>query len=150
AGLSAFGVMMASQGTAPAIAKGDALVLAGEAIAERLGAPYLLGATAIQRAFIHLLRGAFQAALTRFDEGAQILRERCHGVAWERNLARMGALMALEARGDLREMGARSAGWLREAIEVGDLFSRISASLNLAVVQVARGDPDGARELVRE
>lgn len=150
AGLSAFGVMLAVQGTKDAIEKGSALVERGEAIARRLGDPYLAGATAVQRAFLHLVRGDWGAALAGFDEGLGTLQKRCRGVAWEKNLARMGAMIALDARGDLREVGLRSAAWLREALEVGDLFSRISAALNLAAARVAGGDVGGARQVVRD
>jgi hypothetical protein len=111
AGLSMFGSMLMAQGTTSGLRRGGSLVAQGEAIARRLGAPYLLGSTAIQIGFHHLIQGEWTPALERFDAGLKILQESCRGIALERNLARMGSMIALDARGELREITVRATVW---------------------------------------
>jgi hypothetical protein len=150
AGLAAFGAMQVAQGTPSALKKGGALIDRGEAIARRLGTPRETAATSIQAAIRLLITGDWAPALERFDGAVRLLQERCRGVAGDVGLARTGAMMALDAMGRIGEIAARATVWLREATELGNLFARIGASLNLAVARIAAGDVEGARALVRQ
>ncbi|WP_394823102.1 serine/threonine-protein kinase PknK [Pendulispora albinea] len=119
--------------------------------AEKIGRetddPYLAGLPRIMRALGHISQtGRWKLALEMVDEGVAILRERSTGVSWEAALGTGIALKALEAIGDLGEIGRRASPWSRESTERGDLFAQTMSGQFEALALIAQGDIDGARK----
>ena len=76
------------------------LLDAAEENAKDLDDPYLIGLVTVVRGQTCLQSGAWREAVKFCDEGARHLQEHASGVAWECDLASMGALRALEELGD--------------------------------------------------
>ena len=92
-----------------------------------------------------ILDGAWSAALERSDRALELLRTRCKNVAWEKNFSQMGALRALEELGRLAEARTRVDGFLRAALDEGDVYAEVTARLFRGVHRLALHDLDGAR-----
>lgn len=143
--LIAFGGMWLWQGTPRALATGTRYLQRGAAIARRLSRPELAGMTEIFASARAVTVGDFDIALRLADEGVEQLRRFGREAGWEGNMARLMALLAAEALLSPNEIGVRAAGWFREAVNRGDLFSQVSATVGWALGRVAAGEPEDAR-----
>jgi len=110
----------------------------------------LLGWCEIWMANSFLLRGDWAETVRRADHATELMEERCFGLSWECNTARCFATMALERRGDIREVEVRATTAVRDAKARGDLYGHVLFSLSWAFCRLLAGDVDTARELARE
>ncbi len=100
---------------------------------------------------VHFWLGRFGRAREECDVAERLMRLRCTGLVWERNTAQTITCSALVYLGDFAELGRLIPGRLREAREHGDLYATADASAGRpVVVWLARDDPGGAREAVRD
>jgi hypothetical protein len=118
--------------------------------AERLGRehedPYLTGLPLIMRGFTHFAYTArWKTALELVNQGIEILRTTSRGISWEHALGTGIAFKALEAMGEIGELGRRAVVWRRESEERGDRFAQVVASLSEALAMIGRGNIEGAR-----
>ncbi len=102
------------------------LFAASEQLALRLGDRYALGLQKIVSAMACLLSGSWRRAGELCDEGEEILRARCTGVAWELDTAQSFGMDSLWFRGELRELARRLPQRLAEAQARGDLYAVIT------------------------
>ncbi len=92
-----------------------------------------------------LLLGAWADAARLCAEAESSIRTRCTGLAWQRFQARIGHVMALIERGDLRTAAARAYPLLAEAEGARNvLVVAIIASRILPVLALAEGELDPA------
>jgi serine/threonine protein kinase len=124
------------------------LSMLGEAeqTAKELDNPYLIGLVTVVRGQTHLQSGAWRDAVTLCDEGTKHLLEHASGVAWECDLAAMGALRALEELGDFHEMYARAERWLIQSEAVADKYAVTVAKGYRMMARIALDELDLAEE----
>ncbi|MGP0063866.1 MAG: serine/threonine-protein kinase PknK [Isosphaeraceae bacterium] len=106
-----------------AVPRVAALLEAAEAIADRLQSPHAQGMVELVRGISSLLVGRWKAAQTSLDQAECLFRNRCSGVAWERDTGHNFALWALVQRGEIAEFKRRWTVLYREAQERGDLYA---------------------------
>lgn len=121
------------------------------ALAERIGHPHALGLATTSAGVAASLEGRWTQALELSERADVILRERCTGVAWERDTVDLTSLVSLIYLGRLNDVARRLPALLKDAHERGDLYkstflrTRISYASHLAADEPAR-----AREEVRK
>ncbi len=122
------------------------LLKGAEDLAEELDDPYLRGLITVGRGQVSLQSGAWKRALALCDEGMAQLKENATGVAWECDLAMMGAIRALEEVGDFTEMYARSEHMLIQSESVADKYAVAVARGCRMIARVAGDELDLAAE----
>jgi hypothetical protein len=110
----------AGAASAPIVA--ELMGTAGE-LAGRLDSPHALGMIEMVRGISSLMLGEWSAARVALDQADQTFRNRCTGVAWERDNAHYFGLWALFELGEIAELRCRWTVLFREAQERGDLFA---------------------------
>jgi len=143
-------VHVACQGR-PAWRRTERLVAAAGALAQRLGHPHALGMASLSAGAAEFLIGRYRWALESLNRAEAIFRERCTGVIWELDTARIFGLWSLFYLGRLAELGARCQEIFQEARERGDRYMVATpGSFVGTVVRLAEDDVDGARRFARE
>jgi tetratricopeptide (TPR) repeat protein len=150
-GLCSIGVMMLVTGKPWALARGTALLARGEALAERLDNPLLLGLISLYESSRSQILGRWGEALAHIERAQRLLLQERSSVRFQRqSFIELIAFAALEALGRLKDLGDRAALWEREAQEMGDLYASWGATLHRALARIAAGEVDEARRRVRE
>jgi tetratricopeptide (TPR) repeat protein len=120
------------------------LDLAAE-LALQVGDARAIGIVAGARGVAAAQLGRWREARDASENGEAILRERCQGVAWELNTARLFRLVSMVYLGEMARVVALMPAALRESEERGDLNGMIglqTGRTNLA--WLVRDDPDEA------
>ncbi len=129
--------------------RGDRLLESALALAERIQHPHALGLAVSTAGFLDFMAGRWRRSHERYERAEELLRERCSGVAWELDTARLYGLYVLEHLGEWKEESRRLPPLLKDARERGDLFAETLLRLAPAmVVHLAADDPEGAQEEV--
>jgi serine/threonine protein kinase len=127
------------------------LLATSEQLALKLGDRYALGLQKIVSAMNALLSGRWKRAGELCDEGEDILRARCTGVAWELDSAQSFGMDALWFRGELRELARRVPQRVAEAQARGDLYAVITFRTGASnLMSAVHDDVDGGRRLLDE
>lgn len=147
--LAGVGAMIMSRGTANAVGRGTTLLKEARRLAEQLSEPRLIGLCEIVDAIAAVSLGRWRRALEHCEQGAQILLDRCVGVGWELDLARMSTMRGLFMLGELAELGHRAHAWLRESEDAGDLCGEVWSALYSAYALLGADDITSARDRVR-
>jgi eukaryotic-like serine/threonine-protein kinase len=113
-------------------------------IAEASGDVLLRARVLVCRAQVDVNRGLWSSVLQHGDAAMKWLTLHPNATTWERNMADMSALRALEEHGDLTRAWKRAAEWRSDAQKRGDLYAEITADLYLAFAQLAEDAPDRA------
>ena len=114
-------VHVACQGR-PAWRRTERLVAAAGSLADRLGHPHALGMASLSAGAAEFLIGRYRSALEFSNRAEAIFRDRCTGVIWELDTARIFALWSLWSLGRLAELGIRCQDIFQEARERGDRY----------------------------
>jgi hypothetical protein len=142
--------MLSMQGRSHSLQRGAQLLRRARHTALERRDPLLLGVVEFGVSCSRLIEGAWSAALSGFDHALDVLQRDGHNVTWECNAARIGACIALEALGRWPEATQRTAAWLQEASELGNVFARTTAALFAARHDLAADDVERGRERVRD
>jgi len=92
------------------------------ALAERVGHPHALGLATLNAGIAARLEGRFREGVKLCDRAEEILRERCTGVAWERDTAEIFSLTCLVMLGEWQELARRLPTLIKEVEARGDLY----------------------------
>jgi hypothetical protein len=84
--------------------------------------PYCQAVVSICRAAESYGAGRLGEALSRYDKGSEVFRQRCINRVWERDVSDGFALCTLTFMGHLKELARRCPGNLKEARSRGDLY----------------------------
>jgi hypothetical protein len=125
---------------------GLSLLGAAAEMADEVADPYLIGLVKVIRGQTCLQSGAWQEALDNCDAGMLHLQENASGVAWECDLAAMGAIRALEEIGNFNEMYARSERLLLQAEAVANRYAVAVAKGYRMIARIAADQLDLAEE----
>jgi tetratricopeptide (TPR) repeat protein len=137
-------VHVACQGR-PAWRRTERLVGAAGALADRLGHPHALGMASLSAGAAEFLIGRYGSALELLNRAESIFRERCTGVIWELDTARIFGLWSLFYLGRLGELGERCQEIFQEARERGDRYMVATPGPFVGtVVRLAQDDVEGA------
>ncbi|HWP36825.1 MAG TPA: AAA family ATPase [Gemmatimonadales bacterium] len=122
-----------------------------ERIAAQASHPHAVGILHLARCVFHQYVGEWAASVREGDLADQVLRERCTGVWWEIEQARIFVIGSLYFQGRWDEMARRVPGYLREAIQHGDryLAAEVSAGRPNAAWLLS-DDVAGARRVLAE
>lgn len=104
-------------------ARTEMLIRKGQALAEEMQTPYLLGLNHMSTGMARFLEGSWRLAHQELRQADVILRERCRGVAWELDMAHIYDLASLWFLGELRELSSRIPALLSEARERSDQWA---------------------------
>ncbi len=129
--------------------RAELMLARADELADRGGQPRGKAMVMGVRGFVALSASRFKEALGHFENAQTLLRERCHGVAWEIATCETNLLFCLMLLGRYRELRERGQRWARDAEERGNLFA--VASLYAGPLPHARlgdNDPDGADRLI--
>jgi hypothetical protein len=114
-------------------------------VAERLGHPHALGLARLAAGVTALWQMRFGDTVRACEDALLILTERCTGVWWERATAQTIIAWALWHMGQLHELAERTAGYVKEARERGDLLLLTSLGTIVAPhLHLAADRPDRA------
>jgi len=121
-----------------------------EELAQKVGHPHAIALAAWCRGVGAYLAGAWRSAAELCEQAAEVLRERCTGVAWEITVANRYRLTALLHLGELAEVSRRVPSLLSAALEQGNIFAAMELRTRLSLIWLAADDPDKARAFVIE
>jgi hypothetical protein len=129
----------------------ERLLKMADALARRVEHPYALGMVTLARGVTAYLEGRWRTAQEECDRAETVFRNRCTGVAWERNTANAFSLWGLSHQGEIAELSRRWPILRSQAQERGDLYAAMNLSSYLmSVVRLAADDPATARAELRE
>jgi hypothetical protein len=124
---------------------------AAQALAERLQNPHALGLAALFQGYRAFLIGSWTECRRLMEHAETILRDRCTGVAWEVNNARLLCAWALGFLGEIQVLSARMPFYIQDARDRGDLFAMANLRNGLPnIFWLARDDADGAARQIDE
>ncbi len=117
----------------------------------RIGHPQALGLATWASGFVLYLEGRWNSALEGLDKAEAILRERCTGVAWERDNAQFYSLRSLVFMGRFEELSRRLPSYIKDAQIRGDLYAETNLRTRVSYnVLLAQDRPEKARQEIRE
>jgi hypothetical protein len=115
-------------------------------LAVRIDHPHALGWERVSRGYVAFLNGKFAEALTRFQEAAQIFRERCRDIAYELDSINLFSLWSLYYLGEVKELVRTLPVQIAEARDRGDLAGLTNLRARAAhVAALAADDPVRAK-----
>jgi len=118
------------------------------AIAERVNHPHALALATFVAGMACYLEGRWRKAHEQLDRAEEIFRERCTGVAWERDNAQLYSLRNLFFMGELAELQRRLPSFIEDVERRGDLYAKTHLARVTYVMRLAEDSPAAAlREL---
>ncbi len=119
-------------------------------LAHKVGHPHAIGLAIWASGAGAYLGGDWRKAAAQCERAAEVLRDRCTGVAWELTTAHRFMLSAMLNQGALAEVSRRVPFLLAAALEQGNLFAAMDLRTRLNVIWLAADDPTRARAEVIE
>jgi hypothetical protein len=131
---------------APRVAR---LLKAAEDLARRINSPHALGTIELVRGISSVMFGQWRAGHAALEAAELLFRNRCTGVAWERDTGHNFALRALLQMGQLVEFRRRWTVLHQEARERGDFHATATlTTLYLTMIKLAGNEmPESLGEL---
>jgi hypothetical protein len=126
---------------------GEEWLAEAEQIADGSEDGLLRGRVSVCQAQVELNRGKWNAALVRCNAATRWLELHPDAATWERNMADVIAIRALEELGELKQAWKRAAAWRSDAQSRGDLYAETTANLYLAFAKLADDDADQAEQV---
>ena len=121
-----------------------------EELSQRVGHPHAIGLSTWASGVSAYLAGDWKRSGELCERAAEILRDRCTGVAWEVTIAHRFMLSALLHQGEIAEVSRRVPRLLSAALDQGNLFAATDLRTRLNLIWLAQDDPDKARAEVIE
>ncbi|OLC43398.1 MAG: hypothetical protein AUH43_20790 [Acidobacteria bacterium 13_1_40CM_65_14] len=119
-------------------------------LAERMNHPHALGLAMMNVGIAYRLHGRYRQSLDHIERGAAILQDRCTGVTWELEGARIMTLENLLWLGEWKDMFQRLPEFLQEAEARGDVYGATYMRVRILPMQwLAQDRPDEARDEAR-
>jgi tetratricopeptide (TPR) repeat protein len=130
--------------------RAEQLLHTARELAEREAQPYALGLTMMGSGIRAMTLGEYRKAEMLMRDGTTLLQERCAGVPWELDFARVQWAAYLWALGEVRKLTALVSSLLEDARERGNRHCETMVRLTSDyLVQLAAGSPERARETLR-
>ena len=124
---------------------------AAESVAREVSGPYTSGIVLLAKAMVATLESRWQETRAYAEPAEATFRDRCTGVAWEIDTARIFSLWSLMYLGEIAELQLRWPGLMKDANERDDLYAAGTLGTSLmVVVRLAAGDPDTAEDELRQ
>ena len=118
-------------------------------ITEQTRDSYCVGMVQLAEAASGLCTGHFEDGVQHALAADEIFRNRCTGVAWERDSCQLFHTWCLIWRGLYSELGPFSEAAAVEAQERGDVYAATSQGVfAVPISRLAAGDPKGAEEIL--
>ena len=123
----------------------------GAAISKRIDDPHAIGFGLSVAGIAAFLEGRWKDSLALAEQAEPILRDRCHGVAWELDNTHYYSLTVLFYLGEIARLIDELPKFLKEAEDRGDRYALTSMRTRLSpLVRLANDEPDKAREELDE
>jgi len=126
---------------------GEEWLREAEQIADASKDCLLRGRVSVCQGQAELTRGLWSAALERCEAATRWLERHPDAATWERNMADVIAIRALEELGELKRAWQRAADWRSDAQSRGDLYAETTADLYLAFAKLGADDADQAERV---
>ena len=127
------------------------LLAMSKSLAERVGHPQALGLATLAEGLTEFLWGRFRSAVEVTDRAAAMLRERCTGVMWELDTARIIGAWSLVYSGQVGELTRRFPVLFKEARERGDRYVECTlGTFPATLLHLAAEQVEEARNQARE
>jgi hypothetical protein len=127
------------------------LLEAAQSLAPFAPAPYTNGILSLTNAMVATLQSRWQETHPFAERAEAIFRDRCTGVAWEIDTARIFSLWSLMYLGEIAEVRRRWPELMKDATERGDMY--MAGTLGtwlMATVRLADDDVPAAEEELRQ
>jgi hypothetical protein len=121
---------------------------AASTLAERIGHPHAMGLTKLMGGIGAFLQGQWRAACDKTEAAQSIFRDKCTGVAWELDNARLYPLWARIFLGELTGLAALATSLVTEAQVRGDRY--LETNLRTRVLNMVHIAGDRPAEAARE
>lgn len=131
-------------------ARGLELAHRAQELAEKVGHPHAIGLSIWADGVAAYLVGQWKKAAELCGQAAEILRDKCTGVAWELAMAHRFMLSALIYLGEVREVARRVPLLLASALDQGNIFFATELRTRMNLIWLVGDDPDRARAEVIE
>ncbi len=129
----------------------ERLAAVAEQVVARVSDPSAVALLALAKGTASFFQGRWRTAHDLLDRAEAILREKCTGVAWERDAANFYLVLALFYLGEVRELRVRVPSLLKEAEERDDRTGTTNLRTRVSyLVSLADDEPERARAEVRE
>lgn len=129
--------------------RGARMLRVAETIAAEHSDALVTGFVAGARGQVALAHGDWAEALKQNGSAADLEQSRA-GLTFERNIAQMAALRALEELGHVQEFTRRAEELRRDAERAGDGYGEATARLNLALIHLMHDEPEEARAIAED
>jgi serine/threonine protein kinase/tetratricopeptide (TPR) repeat protein len=146
----AFEAAQAASRGGPAQERAAQIARRAEELSQKVGHPQAIGLSIWASGVGAYLVGNWKQAAEGCERAAEVLRDRCTGVAWELTMAHRFMLSSLLYLGELAEVSRRVPSLLSAALEQGNVFAATDLRTRLNLVWLAADDPDTARAEVIE
>ena len=124
----------------------DRLLQRATALAERVNHPHAIGLARMATSAAAYLQGRWRDCWETAQSAEAIFRERCTGVAWERDFTHIFSLRALFYLGEIKELSHRLPALILEAEERDDLLAAATLRIRLSYLPLLAADETaGAR-----
>jgi len=140
------GMLLAALG-GPLGHRGEAWLDEADALAAASGDALSSARGLLCRAQVELNRGSWNTALRQSAEASRLLERERDPATWERNMANVIAIRALEEVGELKRAWTTAAQWHTDAQKRGDLYAETTANLYLAFARIADDRAEDAEKL---
>ena len=138
-------------GGGPGILLGRNTLQRARELSKTLSNPSLDAQLALSEAFVHMFAGDWQSSRVAFMRSIALFQERCHGKAYEIELARASSFMLNRYLGNFAEIRRHLFGMLDEATVRNDLYMLTALLCSAAAYFFIREDnPEEARRVVNK
>ena len=129
----------------------DGLLKRAIALAERVNHPHAIGLANMATSAAAYLEGRWRNCWDTAQNAEEILRDRCTGVAWERDFTHIFSLRALFYLGEIKEISHRLPALIMEARERDDLLAAATLRIRHSYLALLAADePARARENLQD
>jgi len=118
----------------------DRLLQRATALAERVNHPHAIGLARMATSAAAYLQGRWRNCWDTAQNVEEIFRERCTGVAWERDFTHIFSLRALFYLGEIKELSHRLPALILEAEERDDLLAAATLRIRLSYLALLASD----------
>lgn len=128
--------------------RGLQLAQRSQELAQKVGHPHAIGLSIWAGGVAAYLVGQWKKGAELCERAAEVLRDRCTGVAWELAMAQRFTLSAKIYLGEVGEVARRVPMLLAVALDQGNVFFATELRTRMNLIWLVADDPDRGREEV--
>jgi len=127
---------------------GDKLLANARAALGATAPKVIEGSVTVTEGHLRIFVGDWNGALACCEDGGALFKDEPTVPTWERNIARMGAMRAIEELGLFHRCRTQAAEWLADAVDRGDNYAEVTFALYGAMAELVAGETTVATGLL--